>query len=327
MKKSDCINLISINSVYYNIEMPAFLQDNKLIDYLMTFDLKYLEIIAGFDKTLLTHFFRFENGMNQKTVKSFLKKMLKFSYMIRPTGKLSYLTPSQIEYLLSKIDEIKIDELTERKVIIIGDAFLKKEPKEEVEERELKLSPIPKNNTELEEPINTQDVITKNIKFIKKKVSDERDERVEKLVHQIISITNGKVTNLDGLVFKQMHPDRLKRLLKFLKDTDYDNKERKDLYIEWFILSLIVSKIEYKVEHWQLSTESEKGEAGVYTAGIDFSRYDNIIKKIKSDTLTKILNYIKQILREKNPSKKAIQRLGQRLIAQTGHDEHLYFTQ
>ena len=58
--------------------------------------------------------------------------------------------------------------------------------------------------------------------------------------------------------------------------------------------------------------------------GISFSRYDNIIRDFPDTKLTKIINIARRILQ--NPTKKAIQKLAQDLIATTGHDEHLYFT-
>jgi hypothetical protein len=97
-----------------------------------------------------------------------------------------------------------------------------------------------------------------------------------------------------------------------------------NLYIEWYTASLLLSKIELKIEHWQVSSTAGHGSAGVYTAGIDFSRYDNIVREFSDGKLTKVVNIAKRILQ--NPNKKAIQKLGQDLIAETGFDEHLYFT-
>ncbi|MFX1292550.1 MAG: hypothetical protein ACFFAG_16525, partial [Promethearchaeota archaeon] len=63
---------------------------------------------------------------------------------------------------------------------------------------------------------------------------------------------------------------------------------------------------------------------GVYTAGINFGRYDQIIREFSDNKLTKVINIAQRIL--ENPTKRAIQKLGQDLIAETGFDEHLYFT-
>jgi hypothetical protein len=79
-----------------------------------------------------------------------------------------------------------------------------------------------------------------------------------------------------------------------------------------------------KVEHWQVSSQATTDQAGVYTAGLDFSRYDNIIREFPDSKLTKVINIVRRILQ--NPTKRAIQKLGQDLIATTGFDEHLYFT-
>ena len=120
-----------------------------------------------------------------------------------------------------------------------------------------------------------------------------------------------------------MHPDRLSRSLKMLKTTKRKSK-RMDLLIEWFTDSLLLSKIELKVEHWQVSSSADHSSAGVYTAGIDFSRYDNIVRDFSDGKLTKVVNICRRILQ--SPTKKAIQKLGQDLIGETGFDEHLYFT-
>ena len=95
-------------------------------------------------------------------------------------------------------------------------------------------------------------------------------------------------------------------------------------FLEWFFCSTLLSKIELKVEHWQVSSQAGHGTTGVYTAGIDFSRYDNIVRDFPDSKLTKVINVSRRILQ--NPTKNALQKLGQDLIAETGFDEHLYFT-
>ena len=124
-------------------------------------------------------------------------------------------------------------------------------------------------------------------------------------------------------VYKQLHPDRLQRALKFLKETKRKDN-RMDSYLEWFFCSYLLENIELKVEHWQVSSQASHGHAGVYTAGVSFSRY-NIIKGFSDSKLGKVVKIARRILQ--NPSKKKIQKLGQDLIAETGFDEHLYFTQ
>jgi hypothetical protein len=124
-------------------------------------------------------------------------------------------------------------------------------------------------------------------------------------------------------VFRQIHPDRLNRAYKMLKDTKRKSK-RMNLYLEWFFCTHLLSNIEVKVEHWQTSSAASHGSTGVYTAGINFGRYDQIIREFSDNKLTKVINIGRRIL--ENPTKKAIQKLGQDLIAETGFDEHLYFT-
>jgi hypothetical protein len=100
--------------------------------------------------------------------------------------------------------------------------------------------------------------------------------------------------------------------------------KRLNLYLEWFFCSHLLSNIEVKVEHWQTSSAASHGTTGVYTAGINFSRYDNIIRDFSDGKLTKVINISRRIIQ--SPTKQAIQKLGQDLIAETGFDEHLYFT-
>ncbi|MFX1503679.1 MAG: hypothetical protein ACFFDH_22150, partial [Promethearchaeota archaeon] len=100
--------------------------------------------------------------------------------------------------------------------------------------------------------------------------------------------------------------------------------KRMNLYLEWFFCSHLLANIEVKVEHWQTSSAAGHGQTGVYTAGISFSRYDNIIKDFPDAKLTKVINIARKILQ--NPTKKAIQKLATDLVAETGFDEHLYFT-
>jgi len=124
-------------------------------------------------------------------------------------------------------------------------------------------------------------------------------------------------------VFKQIHPDRLEKAYKLLKKTKRKSK-RMDLLLEWYFCSHLISNIELKVEHWQVSSHATTDQAGVYTAGLDFSRYDNIVREFSDSKLIKVINISRRILQ--HPTKKAIQRLGQDLIKTTGHDEHLFFT-
>ncbi len=108
-----------------------------------------------------------------------------------------------------------------------------------------------------------------------------------------------------------------------LKTTKKKSK-RMDYYLEWFFSSTLLSKIELKVEHWQVSSQANQGITGVYTAGIDFSRYDQIIRDFPDAKLGKVVTVARRILQ--TPTKDTIQKLGQSLISETGFDEHLYFT-
>ena len=177
--------------------------------------------------------------------------------------------------------------------------------------------------TSIDQSQDLNDSIAQHIKSIHQEITEERAQKVNLILDEIKAYVKESLSELQEKVFRQMHPDRLNRAVKMLKTTKRKSK-RMDLYIEWFTDSLLLSKIELKVEHWQVSSSADHSSAGVYTAGIDFSRYDNIIKDFTDAKLTKVVNICRRILQ--NPTKKAIQKLGQDLISETGFDEHLYFT-
>ena len=184
-------------------------------------------------------------------------------------------------------------------------------------------SPPSHQETSLDQSQDLNETIARHIQSIHQEITEERAQKVEVIIEQIKAHVRDNMSELQKKVFRQMHPDRLNRALKMLKTTKRKSK-RMNLYIEWYTASLLLSKIELKIEHWQVSSTAGHGSAGVYTAGIDFSRYDNIIREFSDGKLTKVINIAKHILQ--NPTKKAIQKLGQDLIAETGFDEHLYFT-
>ena len=177
--------------------------------------------------------------------------------------------------------------------------------------------------TSIDQSQDLNDSIAQHIKNIHQDITEEKAQKVNLLLDEIKDYVKEDLSELQEKVFRQMHPDRLSRALKMLKTTKRKSK-RMNLYIEWFTDSLLLSKIELKVEHWQVSSSADHSSAGVYTAGIDFSRYDQIIRDYSDDKLTKVVNISRRILQ--NPTKKAIQKLGQSLLENTGHDEHLYFT-
>jgi gas vesicle protein len=184
-------------------------------------------------------------------------------------------------------------------------------------------SPPSHQEPSLDQSQDLNETIARHIRSIHQDITEERAQKVELIVEQIKAHVRDGMSELQEKVFRQMHPDRLTRALKTLKTTKRKSK-RMNLYLEWYTASLLLSKIELKVEHWQVSSAAGHGSAGVYTAGIDFSRYDNIVREFSDGKLTKVVNISKRILQ--NPTKKAIQKLGQDLIAETGFDEHLYFT-
>ncbi|MFX0181025.1 MAG: hypothetical protein ACFE78_12615 [Candidatus Hodarchaeota archaeon] len=185
------------------------------------------------------------------------------------------------------------------------------------------VSPPSSSESEVDNNQSFNEIIARHVQSIHQDITEERAQKVDEVLQEIKAHVKDNMSELQEKVFRQMHPDRLNRALKMLRTTKRKSK-RMQLYLEWFSESFLLSKIELKVEHWQVSSSAGHGNAGVYTAGIDFSRYDNIIREFPDNKLTKVVNITRKILQ--NPSKKAIQKLGQDLIAETGFDEHLYFT-
>lgn len=177
--------------------------------------------------------------------------------------------------------------------------------------------------THLELSQETQEAIDHHIDATQHEISQERAQKVDEIMKEIIDHVRDNMTDQYEKVFRQIHPDRLNRALRMLKQTKRKSKKL-ILLLEWFFCTHILSGIELKVEHWQVSSQANQGQSGVYTAGIDFSRYDPIVNDFSDSNLAKVINIARRILR--TPTKKAIQKLGQDLTAETGFDEHLYFT-
>jgi len=383
MQRSDYVYMIADNIMVYQITLPSDLEGNKLHEHLNKYDEKNLKIIAGFDKNFLEHFLIISKGKIQEDLKEILKKMEKISYMIGPTGNLSYISSDQIQYILTKLGSLKLNEIKEAKISKVADEQIEKEfgtpysnssalenqlssaafylsqigysnqdiqeKFKEVKEDPSKLEALftlpPKEilsvpieiqqmssppsrsssppSTTIENSQATQNAIDQHIQSIQHEVTGERAKKVEEIMQMIRSHVKENMTENYERVFRQMHPDRLNKALKMLQTTKRKSK-RQNLYLEWFFCSSLLSKIELKVEHWQVSSQASHGTTGVYTAGLDFSRYDNIIREFNDSKLAKVINISRQILR--NPTKNAIQKLGQDLLAETGFDEHLYFT-
>ncbi|MHA1459506.1 MAG: hypothetical protein ACTSQR_07590 [Promethearchaeota archaeon] len=382
MNKSDYVYMILDNILVYNINLPPGFQNNGLDEHLNKFDENYVKIVAGFNKSFLEHFLMVTKGKSQNDVSDLLKKMEKIASMVGPIGNLSYLGSDQVDYILTKINDLKLDEIIEEKISLVADDQLRQQfgggnyntsealenqlasaafylmnmgySREEIQE---KFNEVRQDPSRLESLFNTQQreiynlpleiqqnsstsqpspqetsidqsnglnaSIAQHIQAIHQDITEERAQKVKVILEEIKAHVKDDLSELQEKVFKQMHPDRLNRALKMLKTTKRKSKRMK-LYIEWFTDSLLLSKIELKVEHWQVSSSADHSSAGVYTAGIDFSRYDNIIRDFSDAKLTKVVNISRRILQK--PSKKAIQKLGQDLIGETGFDEHLYFT-
>ncbi|MFX1418822.1 MAG: hypothetical protein ACFE9N_07880 [Promethearchaeota archaeon] len=386
MQKSDYIYMIMDNIIVYHINLPSDLQGNQLQRHLNKYDDKYLGIIAGFDKNFLEHFLIISKGKTQEDLTEILKKMEKISLMIGPTGNLNYLTPNQIQYILTKLGSLNLNQIKEAKISKIADEQIEKEfgttpsasstLENQLSSAAFYLQSIGYSNQEIQDKFNevrqdpskldalftlqpkeiysvpaelqesgtapsraqnssntqsasvnnsqqAQNVIEQHVKAIQHEISGERAKKVEEIMQLIKDHVRESMNDSYERVFRQIHPDRLNRAFKMLKDTKRKSK-RMNLYLEWFFCSHLLSNIEVKVEHWQTSSAAGHGSAGVYTAGINFGRYDQIIRDFPDPKLTKVINIARYILQ--NPTKKAMQKLATDLIAETGFDEHLYFT-
>ena len=179
-------------------------------------------------------------------------------------------------------------------------------------------------DTSIVQSEDIQEAINAHINSTQQEITGERAQKVDGILKLIVEHVRDQMTDQYLTVFKQIHPDRLNRANKMLRQTKRKSK-RMPLLLEWYFCSHLLSNIELKVEHWQVSSSAVQGQTGVYTAGLDFSRYDKIIEDFKDPKLAKVINIARRILQ--NPSKRAIQKIGQDLTAETGFDEHLYFTE
>ncbi len=378
MEKRDYIAFILENiSIYGLNDIPEFHED-KIRPLLDALEESTLKIAAGFNKEILKHFLKKVSEGGAESLKSIIPKLEKLSQLTGPTGTLSYFTENQTRYVLSKLEQLSEEELTENKISLLGDEQLQKEfggqtySSYEALENQLasaefylkemgyseeeiknKIDDIKKNpekidsifclppkeiislppelqqregGAEEKEMIDEKkknEIISHHVESIQQEIGEQRRKQVEEILEKIKRIVKDRMSENQEKVFQQMHPDRLNRALKMLGDNKR-NSRRLTLLLDWFTNSFLLSKIELKVEHWQVSSSARPGSTGVYTAGIEFSRYDNIIKDFSDSKLEKVVNISNKILL--NPSKKALQKLGQDLIRATGFDEHLYFT-
>jgi len=383
--------MIADNVMVFGINLPSDLQGNNLNNHLDQFDGKALAVIAGFNKSFLEHFLIISKGKAQKDIEESLKKMEKISYMIGPTGSLNYLGMEQLEFILTKVDSLALNEITEEKIAIIGDEHLEQQfgasdygapqalesqlasasfylvemgyTQQEIQEKlsnargdpskldalfnlpQKEIMSLPpqlqrglnspssvvpggpgtasSGPAEIERSQGSEEAIEDYIKQIEQDLAPERAAKVNEIVGRLKELVKEVLTSNHESVLMQMHPDRLNRAFKMIKDSK-KKKKRIEFLLEWFFCSHLIENIEFKVEHWQVSSAAGHGRTGVYTAGILFSRYDQIVREFPDAKLAKVVNISRRILQ--TPSKTAIQKLGQDLVAETGFDEHLYFT-
>ncbi len=388
MQKSDYIYMIADNAMIFGINLPNELQGNKFNSYLNKFDDYILSVIAGFNKTFLEHFIIIAKGNDKKGLDLILKKMEKIASFIGPTGSLNYLSNNQVELILTKLNSLSLNEITQDKIASIADERLQQQfssssytqthqienqlstaafyliemgfPQHEIQEMinqarndpsridslfniarrdDMPLSTAPSaspgssassySSQSSSEPVaiesspDMEKAIGDYVQQVQHEQPPERANKVAVLLGKIKDHVKELMTDYYEQVFQQIHPDRLNRALKMLKESKKKSKKI-PLLLEWFFCSHLLENIEFKVEHWQVSSHATQGRAGVYSAGISFSRYDQIVKGFNEGKLSRVVNIMRRILQ--TPSKRAIQKLGQDLVAETGFDEHLYFT-
>ncbi|MFX0069691.1 MAG: hypothetical protein ACFFAO_01165 [Candidatus Hermodarchaeota archaeon] len=381
MQKSDYIYMIIDNLTVFGIRLPEFFQNVQIHEFLEKYKEEYLKIIAGFNQKLLEHFIEISQGKNPTDIGKTLQKMELISKMVGPTGNLSFISSNQLNYILSKLDSLRANEISELKISSLADEQLEQEfgtaqyntsnalenqlasaafylmnmgysqreiehklsearqdsskldilfslPQKEIYSVPSEIEQVQNRQSEsqeisIEHSQEIDNAINQHISDTHQEISEERAQKVEEIMQELKLHIKEKMTEQYESVFRQIHPDRLARAFKMLKQTKRKSK-RMDLLLEWFFCSHLLSSIELKVEHWQISSQATHGQAGVYTAGIDFSRYDNIVKDFSDSKLAKVINIARKILQR--PSKRAIQKLGQDFVSETGFDEHLYFT-
>ncbi|MHA1509229.1 MAG: hypothetical protein ACTSO6_11055, partial [Promethearchaeota archaeon] len=127
MNKSDYVYMILDNILVYNINLPPGFQNNGLDEHLNKFDENHVKIVAGFNKSFLEHFLMVTKGKSQNDVSDLLKKMEKIASMVGPIGNLSYLGSDQVDYILTKINDLKLDEIIEEKISLVADDQLRQQ--------------------------------------------------------------------------------------------------------------------------------------------------------------------------------------------------------
>jgi len=381
MEKSDYVQIIIDNVSVFDIKLPNRINGiEELTSYLNAYDVEILKIIAGFNKNFLNYFLEHIVNRDEENFTELIKKLEKMSYLLGPMGNLTYLTSNQVDYVLTKINQLELKEINEEDISLIADEQLQKEFGREIpqysraqmlenqissarfylseigytsEEINKKIEEVREDQSKLDELFNlppkeiynlpeelghigsdpatptnqnsdgNTNIIESHIQSIQREIGDERAKQVDEILNEIQDHVRDKMTENYKRVYKQMHPDRLRRAYRFLRDTKRKDN-RMDLYLDWFFSTHLLENIELKVEHWQVSSQATHGNVGVYTAGTSFSRYDPIIKDFSDSKLSKVIKIARKILQ--NPTKRRIQKLGQDLIAETGFDEHLYFT-
>jgi uncharacterized protein YihD (DUF1040 family) len=383
MEKSDYIYMIKDNTLVLGVQLPTHLQGDALDKYLISLPAEVLEHIAGFDKKFLEFFFNKSQGKSGQELTSFLDKLTKISYFVGPVGELAYLTEDQVKYILSKIDDIKQDDITPHKINVIADEllieqfgsaldqqqvsfenqlqnirFYMKQMGYSAEEIEQKIKEAGTDQQKLDAlfSLSEKTIVSRpqmpvpgsrpqgetigqgmsenigeapaefSLDSLRRQVpeiTEERARKVEEIMVKIKDKAKESLTEDHEAIFVEIHPDRLNRMLNILKKGNRKSKKFQ-LLLDWFMFSLYIDNIEVKVEHWQVSSHASSAATGVYTAGIPFGRYDKIVEDFPEKKLEKVINIIRRILA--NPTKDRIQKLGQDLTAETGFDEHLYFT-
>ncbi len=114
----DKIAKIADIAIIFGINLPNELHGTKSNNY--KFDDKILSRIAGFNNIFLEYFIIISKGKDKKDLELILKKLEKIAYFINPTGILHYLNDNQVELILTKLNSLSLDEITQERIAIIA---------------------------------------------------------------------------------------------------------------------------------------------------------------------------------------------------------------
>ncbi|MFX1449370.1 MAG: hypothetical protein ACFFCM_00925 [Promethearchaeota archaeon] len=148
--------------------------------------------------------------------------------------------------------------------------------------------PIPENDSST--PSDTRVPSQPPPKSLPENIIAHRQEEVREKMEVVEKILQRAKVHPEALIYglnvmKRIHPDRLDRIIKILKDAK--KKDRIQILFDWFVISQQIEEIEVLVTHWQGIQQG----AGAYQAAIGMARFDNILEDMSNRDLE---NFIKR---------------------------------